>query len=112
MDYQQYLSNIPQYRKANGRRAALGAAIFLYFWGSVMSLMETITKSSVQEDGNVSNLVVWLVRTTVYMMWFSHDRLFAPIFGRGDGLRESRKATGANHDGLKQEESEDGGSGI
>ena len=55
-----------------------------------MSLMEMITKSSVQEDGNVSNLVVWLVRTTVYVMWFTHDRLFAPIFGRGDGLREDR----------------------
>ena len=88
MDYQQYLSNIPQYRKPNGSRAALGAAIFLYFWGSVMSLMEMITKSSLQDDGNVSNLVVWLVRTTVHVMWFSHDRLFAPIFGRGDGLRE------------------------
>ena len=53
-----------------------------------MSLMEKITKVTVQRDGKVPLWVMWLVRSVIVMVWFTHDNIFAPICGRGDGLNE------------------------
>jgi gliotoxin/aspirochlorine biosynthesis gamma-glutamylcyclotransferase len=90
-DYQDYLQSIPVYEPSTSRRGRAGAAVFLGFWGPVMELMEKITRATLQEDGNAPAFVVWLVRFTVYLMWFIHDVFFAPLCGRGDGCSEDDK---------------------
>lgn len=50
-----------------------------------MSIMEKITNATIREDGYAPVFVIWLVRTTMTLIWFTHDIFFAPIFGRGDG---------------------------
>jgi hypothetical protein len=50
-----------------------------------MGLMEKITEATIREDGYAPAFVISLVRFTMYLIWFSHDILFAPVFGYGDG---------------------------
>ncbi|KAF2179234.1 hypothetical protein K469DRAFT_741659 [Zopfia rhizophila CBS 207.26] len=87
LSYQKYLASIIPYEPPKSRWTKFGAFIFLSIWGPVMGLMEKITKASIGKDGNAPLYVVWLVRITVFIIWAVHDWIFAPIFGRGDGLR-------------------------
>jgi len=50
--------------------------------------MERMTKKSIQEDGNAPRWVIMMVRLVMLIMWAVHDLVFAPVFGRGDGLDE------------------------
>ena len=84
--YVEYLRGIPTYLPPADGRTRVGADIFLSIWGPIMALMEKVTKSNLQPDGNAPAWVVRLVRLVVWMVWLSHDYIFAPIFGRGDGL--------------------------
>jgi hypothetical protein len=59
----------------------------------VWSLLDKITHSNTGEDGNVPAHIVWLVRSVIFMIWFIHDWLFAPLFGRGDGLDQAEYET-------------------
>ncbi len=54
-----------------------------------MSLMEKLVNGTIQKDGNAPFIVVWLVRCVVSVMWSTHDNIFAPMFGRGDGLLDN-----------------------
>lgn len=54
-----------------------------------MMLMEKLTNATLQSNGMAPLLVVWLVRGVVALIWFSHDRMFAPVFGGGDGLDDA-----------------------
>jgi hypothetical protein len=65
-------------------------------------LLENITKRSISCSGdqeeNAPALVIWLVRTAVAVMWWHHDHIHAPIWGRGDGLnRVIKYYQGDNH---------------
>lgn len=53
-----------------------------------MMVMERITKASLRktDTGNAPMWVIRLVRLVVFVMWFYHDFIHAPIWGRGDGL--------------------------
>lgn len=85
-EYQQYLSDLPVYEPPDTLWARFGAFVFTSVWGPVMALLERITRKNIQNDGNAHWCVVLLVRWTMFVIWVSHDRLFAPVFGRGDGL--------------------------
>ena len=53
-----------------------------------MSFMEVITKTFLKEN-DTAYVPLWitvLVRCAVYAMWWHHDYIHAPIWGRGDGL--------------------------
>jgi hypothetical protein len=85
LPYQEYLSEISYYKPRQSTWAKLGASIFLALWGPVMSAMESLTKASIREDGTATPIIVNVVRLTLWLIWASHDFIFAPIFGRGDG---------------------------
>lgn len=55
-----------------------------------MSMMEMIVHGTIQKDGNAPLIVTELVRATMAVIWLAHDRLFAPVFGRGDGLDDQK----------------------
>jgi hypothetical protein len=83
--YQQCLDSIPIYEPPEGRRGKAGAAIFFAFWGPIMGFMEKLTKATISGNGIAPYSVILLVRFTMVVIWFTHDVLFAPLFGRGDG---------------------------
>ncbi|KAI1182817.1 hypothetical protein F5B17DRAFT_443929 [Nemania serpens] len=88
--YQQHLRNLISYHPPSDGYRRIGAALFLSIWVPVMALMEKVTKASIQmkgdKQGRAPNSVIWLVRAVMFAMWFHHDKLHAPIWGRGDGL--------------------------
>jgi hypothetical protein len=86
-DYQHYLSVIAVYQLPTSAWTKVGAFIFVTLWGPVFQKMEGYTKRTVQEDGNAPSYVIMLVRLVMFVMWGSHDLFFAPVFGRGDGLK-------------------------
>ncbi|OTA66115.1 hypothetical protein K449DRAFT_431589 [Hypoxylon sp. EC38] len=92
-DYQNYLKALPSYQKPARGSARIGAALFLSIWVPIMMLMERITKMAISwhgdEAGNAPHFVIWLVRVTVMSMWWYHDHIHAPLWGRGDGLDQS-----------------------
>ncbi|KAJ3560967.1 hypothetical protein NPX13_g9119 [Xylaria arbuscula] len=93
LDYQLYLKNIRTYKPATHPRAKLGAELFLCLWIPIMTLAERITKLSIawfgDEYGNAPYAIILLIRAVVKAMWWHHDNLHAPIWGRGDGLDPS-----------------------
>lgn len=84
--YQAYLANITVYKPSSCRRTKLGASIFIFIWRPILVKMESLTKANFQKDGNVPLYIAALVRTVFQIMWISHDYIFAPVFGRGDGV--------------------------
>ncbi|KAJ4390995.1 hypothetical protein N0V93_004594 [Gnomoniopsis smithogilvyi] len=87
LSYQQYLLDKPKYQPPTSFRTKLGARIFATFWGPMMAVLEKVTRHSIQDDGTAHWSVVIMVRSTMFIMWVLwHDCVFAPIFGRGDGL--------------------------
>ncbi|KAJ8069769.1 hypothetical protein OCU04_000187 [Sclerotinia nivalis] len=84
--YQGYLESREVYPPPSSKRGKLGASIFLSIWGPIMGLMEKITNATMSSDGRSPSWVIWLVRSVVLMVWWTHDTFFAPVFGRGDGL--------------------------
>ncbi|KAI0517007.1 hypothetical protein F5B22DRAFT_636216 [Xylaria bambusicola] len=86
--YQDFLEAIPVYKPSKSTRARLGAKLFRLVWSPVFSALEKITKDSLvdSDSGDAPPSVVALVRGAVYVMWFHHDYLHAPIWGRGDGM--------------------------
>lgn len=88
-EYQRYLRSIYTYEPPKTRRGKAGAAVFLSFWGPVMGLMEKITNMTLQPDGYTLPPVIWLVRGTMFLIWFTHDVFFAPLCGRGDSHGEA-----------------------
>jgi hypothetical protein len=83
--YRRYLESVSTYQPPESQRGKAGAALFLAFWGPVMGIMEKITHATTRKDGYAPFVVIWLVRFTMYLIWFTHDYVFAPLFGRGDG---------------------------
>lgn len=86
--YQEFLAGITTYHPVDTPRARLGASLFLALFGPVMMLLEKLTVSHIQPDGNAPGSVVLIVRWTMLFIWAIHDYLFAPIFGPGDGVRD------------------------
>jgi hypothetical protein len=89
--YQHYLSQIPTYRTPQRSWQSLGAAVFTSIWGPVMNVLEKIVHTTTRRDGNAPPAVIGLVRTTMLVIWLSHDVFFSPIFGRGDGLDDKER---------------------
>ncbi|KAI0549810.1 hypothetical protein F4679DRAFT_545655 [Xylaria curta] len=89
-DYQLYLKSIKTYQPATHPRARFGAELFLCLWIPIMVMAERITKLSIawfgDECGNAPYAIILLVRAIVKAMWWHHDNIHAPIWGRGDGL--------------------------
>ncbi|PVI02652.1 hypothetical protein DM02DRAFT_701132 [Periconia macrospinosa] len=85
-DYQQYLLSMSVYEPPKSNWTKLGALVFLTIWGPVMQMLEKLTLKSIGRDGHAQWHVIYLVRFVMCIIWASHDYLFAPLFGRGDGL--------------------------
>jgi hypothetical protein len=90
-EYREYLETIPRYNPPREKWTKLGAFIFLAFFQPVWHLLDNITHSNTGADGNVPPHIVWLVRGVIFLIWFIHDWIFAPVFGRGDGLGQRRQ---------------------
>ncbi|KAF1998232.1 hypothetical protein P154DRAFT_260091 [Amniculicola lignicola CBS 123094] len=86
MEYCQYLEDLPTYQPSSSTWHRLGAIIFLNIFRPLMALMEEITTTNIKEDGNAPRWVIAIVRFTVFVIWATHDWIFTPVFGRGDGL--------------------------
>ncbi|KAI0176000.1 hypothetical protein GGR52DRAFT_340157 [Hypoxylon sp. FL1284] len=84
--YLKYLTDIVVYEPPTSSWSRFGASVFTAMWGPVMVLLERITNESIQEDGNAACFVILLVRWTMFVIWATHDYVFTPVFGRGDGL--------------------------
>ncbi|KAI0107198.1 hypothetical protein GGR51DRAFT_159358 [Nemania sp. FL0031] len=88
--YQQHLRTLVSYQPPSNGYRRIGAATFLSLWVPVMVLMEMVTKVSIKvkgdNQGRAPNSVIWLVRAVMFIMWWHHDKIHAPIWGRGDGL--------------------------
>jgi gliotoxin/aspirochlorine biosynthesis gamma-glutamylcyclotransferase len=89
-EYQRYLNKLPYYNAPTHGFRRIGAALFLMIWIPIMTLMERITKMTVDKDGDGSAplAVVRMVRACVVAMWWWHDHIHAPIWGRGDGRED------------------------
>ncbi|KAF2446657.1 hypothetical protein P171DRAFT_453958 [Karstenula rhodostoma CBS 690.94] len=85
-EYQQYLREIPTYQPPSSFWAAVGAKMFIALFGPIMLFMEIITHQTMKDDGTAPRWVIWLVRSGMMVIWSVHDYLFAPVFGRGDGM--------------------------
>ncbi|KAG9230914.1 gliotoxin biosynthesis protein GliK [Amylocarpus encephaloides] len=97
--YQDYLECMPVYQPPQDTRGKCGAAIFLAFWGPVMNCMERITKKSIGPDGCAPMAVILLVRWVLVAIWLTHDMVFAPFFGRGDGCGRAEGQVARDFDG-------------
>ncbi|KAI1120238.1 hypothetical protein F5Y10DRAFT_283460 [Nemania abortiva] len=93
IQYQQHLRNLVSYQPPIKRYRRIGAAIFLSIWVPVIALMENVTRVSLRikgdKQGRAPDVIIWLVRTIMFIMWWDHDNIHAPIWGRGDGLDQS-----------------------
>ncbi|KAI1176303.1 hypothetical protein F4777DRAFT_547106 [Nemania sp. FL0916] len=91
--YQRHLKNLVSYQPPSKGYRRVGAAIFLLIWTPVMALMEMMTKSSIKmkddKQGRAPDFIIWLVRTVMFVMWWHHDNIHAPIWGRGDGIDQN-----------------------
>lgn len=85
-EYRMYLAKQPTYAPPDRGRALLGATVFLRLFSPVMAALEVLTEITTGEDGRAPQWVISVVRTVVFGLWAVHDLIFAPIFGRGDGL--------------------------
>lgn len=86
VEYRKYLAGLPRYNPPSGKWTKLGAFIFLALVRPVWLLLDKITHNNTGADGNVPAHIVWLVRSVIFVIWLFHDWVFAPVFGRGDGL--------------------------
>ncbi|KAF4636130.1 hypothetical protein G7Y89_g1952 [Cudoniella acicularis] len=91
LSYQLYLEDIATYEPPTSSWCKFGAAIFLAIWGPVMALMEKLTNATILDNGCAPMFVIWLVRAVMHFMWLTHDVLFAPLCGRGDGRKCENK---------------------
>ncbi|KAI1435774.1 hypothetical protein GGR50DRAFT_693845 [Xylaria sp. CBS 124048] len=85
-DYLDYLASMPVFTPSESPWTRLGATIFVFFGRPIMQAIEKLTNKSIRPDGTATAWAVFIVRLTMYLLWLFHDFLFAPIFGRGDGL--------------------------
>lgn len=80
---------MPCYERPKTRCRRLGAMLFLAFWMPIFTLMEKITKASIawenDSNGSAPRAVILVVRSIMQLMWWHHDNVHAPIWGRGDG---------------------------
>jgi hypothetical protein len=81
-----YLTAWPIYVPKQSLRNRIGAAIYLAIFVPVMVIAEKLTKLTLRSDGSVPMMVKLLVRAVLVIIWAVHDGIFAPIFGRGDGV--------------------------
>lgn len=87
-EYRMYLAKQPTYVAPDKGRTLLGSIIFSRLFGPVMALLELLTETTIGENGRAPQWVISVVRAVVFGLWAVHDLVFAPLFGRGDGLRD------------------------
>ncbi|GIK07507.1 hypothetical protein Aspvir_003173 [Aspergillus viridinutans] len=90
-EYQCYLDTLPFYDAPRNGWRRLGAMLFLALWSPIMAAAEKLTGATANWDGR-GNCPTWVkkvVRLILLLMWLHHDRLHAPLFGRGDGCDEA-----------------------
>ncbi|KAF3396357.1 hypothetical protein F1880_007224 [Penicillium rolfsii] len=93
--YLKYLDRLPCYdapRRRWGWRW-IGCMLFLAWWSPVMAAAEKLTRATENADGagHCPRWVQLTIRFMLWVMWLYHDRIHAPIWGRGDGLRSSER---------------------
>jgi hypothetical protein len=102
IEYREYLGDLPRYAPPSDAWKKLGASIFLGVFRPVWNLLDRITHSNTGKDGNVPPHIVWLVRSVIFVIWFIHDRVFAPLFGSGDGLDAGDQINEACADDIRE----------
>ncbi|OCL06617.1 hypothetical protein AOQ84DRAFT_296658 [Glonium stellatum] len=97
VSYQKFLASFHTYQPPAQGFRRVGATLFLFIWVPIMTLMEKLTKMTVKHSkrGNAPLWVVIVVRAVVISMWWWHDHVHAPFWGRGDGLEDCSVQGGA-----------------
>jgi hypothetical protein len=94
--YQDFLATSPHFIPPTGPWAKIGAFLFLAWCTPIWKILDIITHANTGEDGNVPTYIVSLVRGAIFFVWMVHDLLFAPIFGRGDGIGQEENSSVAS----------------
>lgn len=89
--YQSFLSTSPHYVPPTSYWTRFGASMFLSWCTPIWRTLDWITHANTGKDGNVPWYIVLLVQTVIFIVWLIHDTIFAPIFGRGDGIGQARR---------------------
>lgn len=91
--YLEFLSHSPHYVPPASSWGRVGAAIFLTFCSPVWKVLDIMTHKNTGPNGKVPRYIVQIVRGVIFVIWMIHDLIFAPIFGRGDGLEQDQKSS-------------------
>lgn len=61
--------------------------LFQAVWNPILGVLENFVKSMINPlSGEAPLWVVGCFQVMMGVMWLTHDMIYAPLFGRGDGL--------------------------
>ncbi|EHK22002.1 uncharacterized protein TRIVIDRAFT_151379 [Trichoderma virens Gv29-8] len=84
-DYQEYLHQLECLEPPQSRLLRLRAFFFLSFWKPVLQQLVKYMKANVKADGHCEQWIEDLIVRGYGAMWSSHNWVYAPFWGRGDG---------------------------
>ncbi|ORY13902.1 hypothetical protein BCR34DRAFT_480235 [Clohesyomyces aquaticus] len=88
-DYQIQLASSCIYRPQGSWRWRVGRWLFQIIWHPISVWVKNGSKRHKNEQGNVPAWFLTIFDLVLWVMWFHHDYIQAPIFGRGDGRYEN-----------------------
>ncbi|KAG6988950.1 ABC transporter aclQ [Physcia stellaris] len=90
--YRSYLNRIIVFQPSKQKRTLLGAMLFQAMWNPILAVQESFVKFMINpRTGSAPSWVVICFQGTMGAMWLTHDFIFAPAFGRGDGLMSEQQ---------------------
>ncbi|CAM1502581.1 Fc.00g073570.m01.CDS01 [Cosmosporella sp. VM-42] len=84
-DYQEYLHQLQCFEAPQSLFSRLRAFFFLSFWRPVLRQLVKYMKANVKADGHCEQWIEDLIVRGYGAMWSSHNWMYAPFWGRGDG---------------------------
>ncbi|KAL6895116.1 hypothetical protein GGI43DRAFT_429214 [Trichoderma evansii] len=84
-DYIRYLESFPRYHKREGPDRTWGQLVFDLGWRPFLKRLIPLTVWRVDEEGNCTAYVAFIIVWAYRMMWLYHDYIHLYILGRGDG---------------------------
>ena len=84
-EYQQYLAGLPTFSALDSMRWKIGSLFFRKLWQPATSAVQKGSRKLKGEYGQVPAWFLVVFDILLHILWFQHDFVFAPVFGRGDG---------------------------
>ncbi|KAF2877968.1 hypothetical protein BDV95DRAFT_480528 [Massariosphaeria phaeospora] len=85
IEYQETLVQLPAFRPSNSTRWRVGQWTFQLVWHKISMWVQHGTRRFSNEQGEVPGWFLTIFDILLWLMWFHHDYIQAPVFGRGDG---------------------------